>query len=203
MILNTFDYINCVSFTGDIERDVQALMAANGKEKTFVHMRSVAEVSVSLAGRFGLSEETCFLAAILHDVSAVIKPSDMFRYAKEQGMELCEAELRFPFLLHQRMSKLVSKQHFAVDNEHVLSAIECHTTLKKDADPYDMVLFIADKLSWDQEGTPPFYDVVSAALDASLEKACYTYMRYMEESGKLLCPHTNWNEARIWLQERI
>lgn len=58
----------------------------------------------------------------------------------------------------------------------------------------------ADKLAWDREGVPPFYDSVSAALDRGLAAACLDYMTYMEISGELLCPHTNWTLARDLLR---
>lgn len=58
-----------------------------------------------------------------------------------------------------------------------------------------MTLFIADKLAWDREGTPPFYEEVSVALDQSLEAACYQYMKYVVEHDMILCPHDKFVEA--------
>lgn len=60
---------------------------------------------------------------------------------------------------------------------------------------YEMALFIADKLAWDKSGTPPFYEEVNAALDISLEAACYKYMDYMADNDMILCPHDNWIAA--------
>lgn len=58
-----------------------------------------------------------------------------------------------------------------------------------------MSLFIADKLAWDREGIPPYYEEVDAALAISLGAACYRYMRYMVDNDMILCPHDNWIEA--------
>lgn len=58
-----------------------------------------------------------------------------------------------------------------------------------------MALFIADKLAWDREGVPPFYEVVDNALAISLESACYEYMKFMVDNNMLLCPHDNWTAA--------
>ena len=203
MIFDTLDYIMKPTITGNILYDTGALPEANGKEKTFRHVQAVAEVCRALAVRFGLDADKCFAAGLLHDISAVIRPADMLLYAEKHGMALCEAERKYPFLLHQRLSRSAAEDGFQIKDEDILSAIECHTTLKANADPYDMVLFIADKLAWDQDGTPPFYDAVSDALADSLEKACYVYMCYMMDSGKLLCPHTNWNAAYDWLKNKI
>jgi HD superfamily phosphohydrolase YqeK len=52
-----------------------------------------------------------------------------------------------------------------------------------------MVLFIADKLSWDKDGTPPFYDLVSRGLDISLIQACLSYINYTFDNNMILAPH--------------
>lgn len=188
MILHEFSYITLPDPSGDIESDVRTLLEENSRRKT--------------ADKFGLESSKCIAAGLLHDISAIIKPADMLEYAQHNNFELCEAEQRFPFLLHQRMSRIISSDYFGIIDADVLSAIECHTTLKAQPSDYDMALFIADKLAWDQEGIPPFYDSVMRALDSSLEMACLAYMNYMDTNGKLLCPHTNWDLAYDWLQTR-
>ena len=66
---------------------------------------------------------------------------------------------------------------------------------RKHPSKYEMSLFIADKLAWDREGIPPYYEEVNAALAISLEAACYRYMQYMVDNDMILCPHDNWIEA--------
>ena len=41
-------------------------------------------------------------------------------------------------------------------DEETLDSICCHTTLRKHATKMDLVLFVADKIEWDQNGTPPY-----------------------------------------------
>ena len=199
MIFDKYEYVSCPPNTGNIEMDVRTMLERNGKRKTFVHVSEVAEVGIELAKRFDIDKEKCFLGGLLHDISAVLAPADMLNYAIESGWELCDAERRFPFLLHQRISRIVAEEVFGVTDGAILSAIACHTTLRKEPTDYDMVLFLADKLAWDQEGVPPFYDKVRNALECSLEKACLEYMSYMIDNGKVLCPHTNWNLAYEYL----
>lgn len=194
MILKDFAYIRLPDHpTPD------GLLEANGRPKTLAHVQNVAQECAKMAQRFGLDEDKCRLAGMLHDISAVIRPSDMLVWAQEKGMPLCEAERKYPFLLHQRLSRVAAEQFFGVRDEDVLSAVECHTTLKENASFYDMALFIADKIAWDQPGEPPYLGPVLDALERSLEAACLAYMRYTEESGKLLYPHTHWTKAVRWL----
>ncbi len=199
-MLERFEYIQCAPLTGNPEADALALLETNGKRPTAEHVRNVARQNEQIAELYALDTAKCRLSGILHDVSAVIRPQDMLIYARENGWSLCEAEIRYPFLLHQRLSARLARTRFAVADPDVLSAVACHTTLKPGAGPYDMALFIADKLAWDQEGEPPFSGAVKNALSHSLERACREYMSYMIDNGKVLCPHEDWKAAFAWLK---
>lgn len=201
MRLNDYSYLILPERTGSLEADVKNLLECNGKGATYAHVAAVAEANADIALRFGLDVSSCTNAALLHDISAVIAPKDMLGYAKQNGFELCEAELRFPFLLHQRISRIVAEDYFGITDKTVLSAIECHTTLRPYAFQQDMALFIADKIAWDQPGVPPFDAAVRAALERSLEDACLEYMTYMADNDKILYPHTLWSLALDWLHQ--
>ena len=92
--------------------------------------------------------------------------------------------------------------HSKVEDEEILSAVECHTTLKKNAGTYDQVLFISDKISWDQEGHPPYYDVLKRMAAESPDEACRFYILYQLDHGLLLMPHRWILEACEDLQHR-
>ena len=200
MLFDAFPYVRLPALTGSLSSDVQNLLEANGKTKTFRHVAAVAQFNRGIAARFGLDPHACEAAGYLHDISAVIAPADMLSYAQSRALPLCEAERRYSFLLHQRLSRMVASEYFGVSDEDILSPIECHTTLREDASPCDMALFIADKLAWDQAGTPPYFEIVNAALERSLDAACLAFMDYTMESGGLLCPHVNWTAAHSWLK---
>ncbi len=203
MITILFPYIAIPEISGDIKKDVKALLFLNGKEKTFHHSEAVALVNTQIAGMNGLDIKLTETCGFLHDISAVIKPGDMLKYARETGMAIDAAEEKHPFLLHQRMSAILSAKLFGIKDITILSAIECHTTMKQNPSKYDMSLFVADKLSWDKEGKPPFYDIVKSSLDISLKKACLAYMDYITDNGLLLCPHRQFCEAREYLHRFI
>ena len=102
------------------------------------------------------------LAALLHDISAIMTPQEMYETAKSRNMKIDPAEEKYHFLLHQRISKIIAEERFGIIDKEILSAVECHTTLKKNAGMYDKVIFIADKISWDQKDLPPYYDILKS-----------------------------------------
>ncbi|MCM1119735.1 MAG: HD domain-containing protein [bacterium] len=195
MILDHFDYIKKEPLSGNLRTDIKTLLFINGKCNTYIHVSNVAERNALIAETYNLDYDKCVIAGLLHDISAIIKPADMLKYACENRLDICEAERKYPFLLHQRLSKICAAEYYNIFDEEILSAIECHTTLKKCPSRYEMALFLADKLAWDKGGTPPFYEEVNAALDISLEAACYKYMEYMVDNNMILYPHDNWTEA--------
>ena len=95
-MLSDFTYIVIPGFTGDVARDVQALLCANGREKTLEHVKAVAGTGAEIAVKYGLDPHICEICGYLHDISAVITPVDMLRYAENNGMEIYEAERRVP-----------------------------------------------------------------------------------------------------------
>lgn len=194
--LDNFEYINIIEKSGDFTKDVCTLLEINDKNNTKKHVLKVAETSLKLADRFKLNSEICYKSALLHDISALIKPKHMTIIANENNMLLDKSEEKYPFLLHQRISKLIAFDYFNITDEDILSSIECHTTLKSNPTKYEMVLFLADKISWDQEGEPPYIDIIIDGLDTSLEYACKRYINYLYNNNKLLCPHKWMNEAK-------
>lgn len=43
----------------------------------------------------------------------------------------------------------------------------------------DMILFIADKLKWERDGTPPYIKSVEDGLNDSLEKGVSAFIKYL------------------------
>lgn len=203
MEINQFACMKVDTYEGSLREKIESMYINNDRAKTLEHVKFVAETTVKIAQQYRLDIDKCILAGLLHDISMVMKPEDMMLYAASVGMSLDEAEKRYPFLLHQRLSKIIARDILLVQDPDILSAVECHTTLKSKPGKYDMALFIADKLSWDQDGRPPFYDRVASALSTSLEGACLEYINYMTENNLILYPHRWFLEAKVFLEESI
>ena len=168
---------------------IKSTYLQNNKAHTLKHVEEVADTAVWLAEIYGLDAEKVRLAALLHDISAIITPQEMYDLAIARGLETDPAEEKYHFLLHQRISKIFAQEKFGVADPDILGAIECHTTLKKDANPYDKVIFISDKISWDQQGVPPYYDALKSIVTGSLDAACLYFIKYQFDNALLLMPH--------------
>lgn len=199
--LSRWPYIQTMKVSGNIEADIKTLLSLNGKQETASHSISVARISEKIAGLYGLDQSVAAVSALLHDISNIMKPQDMLTYAIYQGWELDESERIHPFILHQRLSMVFAEELFGITDKVILSAIECHTTLRWNPSDYDMILFLADKLSWGHQETNPFYETVRSALEKSLSYASLSYINFVLKHGMVLHPHRWLLEAKSWLEK--
>lgn len=162
-----------------LKNEIKQYLVSKNCEKTYYHCMEVGEYAYQLGEKYLTSPEKVSIAGYLHDISAVYPNNQRISVAQKYGIELNEAEMAFPMIIHQKTSKSIAKMDFGIEDNEILSAIECHTTLKKNYSDIDLVLFVADKIKWDQEGKPPYLDGLLQALNCSLENAAYFYIDYI------------------------
>lgn len=162
-----------------LKNGIKQYLVSKNCEKTYYHCMEVGEYAYQLGEKYLTSPEKVSIAGYLHDISAIYPNNQRISVAQKYGIELNEAEMAFPMIIHQKISKSIAKMDFGIEDNEILSAIECHTTLKKNYSDIDLVLFVADKIKWDQEGKPPYLDGLLQALNCSLENAAYFYIDYI------------------------
>ncbi|SFC41596.1 putative HD superfamily hydrolase of NAD metabolism [Bacillus sp. 491mf] len=196
--------INTISLTGDWELDIQRLLEQYNKPHTYEHSVRVANEAKRIAKRFELDEAAAAIAGYLHDISAIIPNDQRIQVAEQMQIEVLQEERIFPMIIHQKLSKRIANDIFKVENETILDAIGFHTTLRKNATPLDMVLFVADKIEWDQSGTPSYITEIKEALELSLEHASFAYISFLwEQKESLKVIHPWLRDAYFDLKENL
>ncbi len=170
-----------VATTGDIGQRVQAFLRGYEHDETALHCGRVAAEARRIALLCGADADAAEQAGWLHDVSAVIPNARRIEVARAWDVPVCAEEEQFPMIVHQKLSVVLAREVFGVHDQAVLSAIGCHTTLKRDASVLDTVVFVADKLEWDQVGVAPFHAAMHAALRVSLDDAAWVYLAFLWE----------------------
>jgi predicted HD superfamily hydrolase involved in NAD metabolism len=182
-------------FSGDAKADVRRLLLHHDLPRVAEHSFHVSEEAKRLAEQFGVNPAEAEIAGLLHDISAIIPNRERIALAKALELPVLPEEERFPMIVHQKLSQTMAREWFGIVNQEILDAIGCHTTLRAKATPLDMVLFVADKIRWDQPGTPPYLHEISEALNHSLSAAAFAYIRYLwSQREKLIVVHP-------WLEE--
>jgi len=178
--------ITDISLSGNIRHDATAFLTRHGHVKTVGHSAGVAAEARQLAARVGEDETRAETAAWLHDISAVFPAPERTQVARELGVAVLPEEDAFPMIIHQKLSVVLARHCFGVADQAILSAIGCHTTLKVDATTLDKVVFVADKIAWDQPGRPPYLDDLLAGLERSLDQAALVYLGYLWDQRQTL-----------------
>lgn len=171
--------ITDIQLTGEIRSDVIRFLSHHGRLNTIDHSIGVADEARRLAMRFGEDARSAEVAGLLHDISVVFPREVRVKIAEQSELDILTEEYTAPILIHQRLSAIMARELFGIQDHCVLSAIACHTTLKPNASRLDKVVFVADKIAWDQPGNPPYLEDMISALERSLDQAALCYLRYM------------------------
>lgn len=173
-------------FSGDIKKDCIGLLNYHEKYIVSEHTDRVAAQVKKLAERFGQDQHAAEVAGLLHDISSIIPNEKKLEVAEALGVDILTEEWPFPFILHQKLSAAMAVDMFGINDGRILSAISCHTTLKKNAQELDMILFVSDKLQWDQNGTPPYLENLQGGLNKSLKHAAFAFLEYLIDGKESL-----------------
>ena len=172
-------YLGDFRTTGELRKDVETFFLERDCEHTYLHVTAVATKVVELAKRYGGDLEKAETAALLHDISTVVPNEERIALAEALGIDLLPEEERFPMIIHQKLSVPIAREAFGVSDAEILSAIGCHTTLKAAATLTDKLVFVADKIAWDQSGTPPYWNELTEGLEHSLDAGALAYLDYL------------------------
>ena len=170
----------------DAYQDSIRILKQYGASHTVDHSISVAKESVTLALRYGIDADKAHLAGILHDISTIFPNESRIAISQYFGIDILPEERLIPMLLHQKLSRELAQTYFSVLDEEILDSIACHTTLRGQATGLDMVLFLADKIDWDQEGEPPYLNEITIGLSTSLETGTFNFIQYLLNNTHLL-----------------
>ena len=184
-----------LQLNGDIAHDVAVFLTSHCRPDSAKHCGAVAAEARRIAALVGADVDAAEIAGWLHDISVIIPNEQRAVIAEQLGIEVLREEAIFPMIIHQKLSAVLARDIFQIEDAAILSAVGCHTTLKAGATLLDKVLFVADKLAWDQPGHAPFHDQMRAALGYSLDQAALVYLRYLwEQRAKLKVLHP-WAQA--------
>ncbi|HYE11959.1 MAG TPA: HD domain-containing protein [Patescibacteria group bacterium] len=162
------------------------MLNAYGKKIVAEHSRQVANEAKRLAILYQEDFEAAEIAGYLHDISVTIQRDKHIEIAEYLDLDVLPEERAYPLIIHQKLSSEIARIVFGILDERILSAICCHSTLKANPTKMDLILFIADKIKWDQGGIPPYNDLVQEGLNKSLEDGVFAFVKYLYDNKSCL-----------------
>jgi len=110
------------------------------------HSERVAETAGDLASAYGLEPEPARLAGLLHDWDREQSSHALASAARDAGIELTEADVAVPYLLHARTAAVSLEQSLPGLPPAVVQAVSRHTLGAPDMSELDMVVYLADMI---------------------------------------------------------
>jgi predicted HD superfamily hydrolase involved in NAD metabolism len=173
-----------------------------GNESLFVHIKKVAEIAVFIARDHAVEQNILIHSGYLHDIGRLLRPAESLALMKRNDIPIEPIEISYPDLLHQQFSGIITSEILGIKDKRVLDSIECHTTLKKNPSIYDMILFLADKLSWAENNHNTFHRQVYKIIRYDLITACHVFIDFMNSQGRYSNKHPKLIQAIKWLNSR-
>lgn len=169
--------------SGDPVADVQQFYRTVIRPDTLDHVRRVAAEADKLAVPASADRAAVHLAALAHDLAAVVPKREMLAVAEGMGLLLDEADRDNPPLLHGPIAAAALADKLDIQDQDLLNAVRYHSTLRAGASILEKIIFVADKLAYDP--TSPHRGEYVPALRAarSLDEAALVYLRFLRENA--------------------
>jgi len=154
----------------------------------FEHTLGVAYTCQALAMRYECDLQKAELAGLLHDCAKRFDNETMLLKCQKREIPMSDGELRDPSLLHAKLGAWYAKEKYGIEDQEILTAIECHTTGKVNMTLLDKILYVADYIEPCRFKAPELPAMRKLAF-MDLDLACLSIMesilKYLESTN---CP---------------
>ncbi len=135
------------------------------KPGRYEHSLGVMYTACALAMAHGYSMEDAQLAGLLHDCGKYMSPEELLSFAKANHIEVSDAELANPQLLHGKAGAVLAQTKYGVADPSVIHAISVHTTGCPDMSLLDEIIFTADYIEPNRNRAPRLKEIREVAFD--------------------------------------
>lgn len=159
----------------------------------YEHSVSVSYTCMALAMRYGYNLEKAELAGLLHDCAKRYTDNELIARCRKHELPLTESELKAPAVIHAKYGAWMVRNKFGIQDEEILSAIQCHTTGKPGMSMLDKILYIADYIEPRRDKASNLARMRYLAFQ-DLDQAMYEILagtiNYLKEKGGYINPMT-------------
>ena len=113
-------------------------------EDRFQHTMGVMYTSACLAMVHGYDIKDAQVSGLLHDCAKCIPNKKKLKMCSEHNIPVSDFERSHPFLLHSRLGAYIAHEKYGIDDQEILSAINYHTTGRREMSLLEKIIYIAD-----------------------------------------------------------
>ena len=159
----------------------------------YEHTMGVMYTAAALAMAHGADQKKAMLAGLLHDCAKCIPNEEKMELCKKYHIELTQAEIDNPALIHAKLGAFLARKKYHVTDEDVLHAILVHTTGEPGMNLLDKIIYIAEYIAPGRDNAKNLAVVRPLCfrdLNAALLKILSDTLDYLKSTGKEIDPLT-------------
>jgi predicted HD superfamily hydrolase involved in NAD metabolism len=183
--------------------DITLWLKKNLSQKRFAHTLGVAETARSLAEKWGENPDTAFLTGLIHDCAKEIPFDETVQMLKQSGIELSEAELAVPAILHAPLGAVVAKNVFGIKEKKILDAVRYHSLGRESMCLLEKIIYVADFIEPNRmyEEAKHVRKLAFENIDMAVLKEADYAIKFTIDRGKVI--HTDTINARNYFLKLI
>ena len=111
----------------------------------------------------------------------------------EHNIPVSDFERSHPFLLHSRLGAYIAHEKYGIDDQEILSAINYHTTGRREMSLLEKIIYIADYIEPNRREIPglsKIRQIVFQNIDQAICLSSERTIRYLEDNGNKIDPMT-------------
>ncbi len=156
------------------------------KVDIFEHTVDVVHAVKKLSSFHDFDLDKCKTAALLHDLGGVVELEDVVAFCNIFDVEVLEGEVNSLSILHQKASKIITEKVFCISDNDVLNSVFYHSTSRSNPSLTEMVVLVADKLSWRDPKYQAFVKELEIEASSSIQKAVLYYLKDLYDKREQL-----------------
>lgn len=183
--------------------EIKSRVRARLSEKRFAHTMGVADEAKRLAAKWGIDEDSAYLAGLVHDYAKEIPVSQAIEMLDSFGFHINEDLAQCPALLHGPLAAHLAERDFGIQDKDILNAVAYHTTGRCNMSILEKIIYLADFIEPHRsfEGVETVRKLAYEDLNRAV--LCEADMVIVFNIEKNVFLHSDTIKARNWLLSQI
>ncbi|MDD3223827.1 MAG: bis(5'-nucleosyl)-tetraphosphatase (symmetrical) YqeK [Clostridium sp.] len=181
------------------EEKMNEYLKKNLEEERYIHSIGVMNTAVKMAKLYGCDDKKAKIAGLIHDCAKQMDKDKILELCKSNGYSIDYVEEKNPGIMHGAAGAIIAKKVMGVTDSSILSAIEYHTTGKKEMTLLQKIIYLADYIepSRDFDGVEKLREEAFKDLNKAVLMGFDSTIKLVIEKGGLI--HQNTIDARNYI----
>lgn len=130
----------------EIINQIRVFIRNSLSKERYEHSLGVAETAAHLGKKFGIDTDRLEIAALLHDAGKHYDGEERDNFIIDKHILLTPDDLRAKGVIHAKISAVIAREKFQIEDKEILDAVYYHTSGHPDFTRFQKIIFASDYL---------------------------------------------------------